>query len=148
MAQADSVPSSSRQLITAESANQSTNLQAVNLPAVRVEPASHYLIGGSQASAVIGGDEAPLLRFWREKRGDEAEDLLKCRSYVANAGQVPVGSNIEALCYANAASFVGRLLRRIVQVFLLLASGNKRLRKSARDKASSNQLVQLNNRRS
>jgi hypothetical protein len=35
MAQADSVPSSTRQLITGESANQSTNLRALNLPAVR-----------------------------------------------------------------------------------------------------------------
>ena len=69
---------------------------------------------------------------------------MKCGYYGANAGQAPVGSNIEALFFANAASFLGRLLRRIVQILLLLASGNKRLRNSARDKASSNQLVQLN----
>jgi hypothetical protein len=58
MAQADSVPSSSRQLITGESANQSTNLRAVSLPAVREERANRgYLIGGSRVSGIIGGDE-------------------------------------------------------------------------------------------
>jgi hypothetical protein len=53
----------------------------------------------------------------------------------------PVGSNIEALFYANAAFFLGRLLRRIVQILLLLVSRNKRLRDGALDKVSSNQLV-------
>jgi len=142
MAQADSVPSSSRQLITGESANQSTNQRAVNLPAVRAEPANrHYLTGGSHASATIGGDEAPLRRLWREKRGDEPEDLLKYRWYGLNAGQAPVGSNIGALFYVNAALFLGRLLRRIVLTLLLFVSRNKRLRNSALDKVSSNQLV-------
>jgi len=141
MAQADSVPSSSRQLITGESANQSTNLRAVNLPAVRVEPANrHYLIGGSHVSAIIGADEAPLLRLCREKRGDQPEDLLKCRYYGANAGQAPVSSNIEAL-FASAAFFLGRLLRRIVLILLRFVSRNMRLHNSALDKVSSNQLV-------
>jgi hypothetical protein len=144
MPQADSVPSSSRQLITAESANQSTTLRAVNLPAIRVEPASHYLIGGSHPSTVIGGDEAPLLRFWREKRDDEPDGLLKRRCYGANAGQAPVGWNSEALFYANAPFSVGRLLRKIVQILLLFVRRNKRLRNGAPDKASLNQLVRSN----
>ena len=138
MAQAVSVPSSSRQLITGESANQTTNLGAVNPPAVRVKPAvRRYLIGGSHARIIIGGDEAAPLRPGREKRGDP----LKCRSYGANAGRVPVGSNIEALFFANAAFFLGRMLRRIVQILLRFVSRNKRLRDSALDKVSSNQLV-------
>jgi hypothetical protein len=50
MAQADSVRSSSRQLITGESANQSTSLPAINLPAVSVQPVDRrFFIGGSDA---------------------------------------------------------------------------------------------------
>ena len=147
MAQADSVPNSTRQLITGESANQSTNLRVANLPAVnlpvaRVKPADRP-VDGSDARALIGSDKAPLLRLWREKRGDEPEGLFKCRYYGTNAVQTPVGSNVKALFLANAAFFLGRLLRRIVQILLLRASGNKRLRNSAHDKASSNQLVRL-----
>src|SRR3974390_3024362 len=115
MAKADSVPSSSRQLITGESANQSTNLRPVNPPAVRVKPANRgYLIGGSHVSAIIGGDEARPFRLWRGKRGDQPEDLLKCRWYGVNAGQGPVGSNIVALFYVTAAFFLGRLLRIVL----------------------------------
>jgi hypothetical protein len=65
----------------------------------------------------------------------------KCRYYGANAGQAPVSSNIGALFYVNAAFFLGRLLRRIVQILLLFVSRNKRLRSSTLDKVSSNQLV-------
>ena len=143
MAQGDSVPSSNRQLITGEGASQSTNLRAVNLPAVRVKPAvRRYLIGGSHARVSIGGDEAARLRLGREKRSDEpAQGLLKCRCYGANAGWVPVGSNIEALFFADAAFFLERLLRRIVQILLRFVSRNKRLRDGALDPVSSNQLV-------
>src|SRR6516164_2108119 len=141
MAKAVSVPSSSRQLITGESTNQSTNLRALNLPAVIKPGDRRYLIGGSHARVTIGGDEAAPLRLGREKRGDESEDPLKCRCYGANAGRVPVGSNIEALFYANAAFFLERLLRRIVQILLRFVSRNKRLRDSALDPVSSTQLV-------
>ena len=142
MAQADSVPSSSRQLITGESANQSTNLRAANLSAAREEPANRgYLIGGSHVSAIISGEEARPLRFWQEKRGDQPQDLLKCRYYGANAAQAPAGSSPETLFYLNAALFLGRLLKWIVLILLLLVSRNKRLRNNALDKVSSNQLV-------
>ena len=129
MAKADSVPSSTRQLITGESANQSTNLRAANLraanlPAVKVKPANRpSLIGGSHDRVVLRRDEA---------------SLLKCRHY---AGQAPVDSDVEALFYANVAFFLGRLLRRIVQILLRFVSRNKRLRNSALDPVSSNQLV-------
>ena len=129
------VPSSGQQLITVERANQSTNLRAVNLPAVIKPGDRRYLLGGSHARVIIGGDEAALLRLGREKRGDESEDPLKCRCYGANAGRVPVGSNIETLF------FLERLLRRIVQILLRFVSRNKRLRDSALDPVSSNQLV-------
>ena len=67
MAQADSVPSSSRQLITVERANQSTNLRAVKLPAVSIQPVDrHYFIGGSDARGIVDG--VPLLWIWRERR--------------------------------------------------------------------------------
>ena len=135
------VRSSGRQLITVESANQSTNLRAVNLPAVIKSGDRRYLIGGSNARVIIGGDQAAPLRLGREKRGDESEDPLKCRCYGANAGWVPVGSNIEALFFADAAFFLERLLRRIVQILLRFVSRNKRLRDSALDPVSSNQLV-------
>jgi predicted phage-related endonuclease len=99
MAQADSVPSSSRQLITGESANQSTNLRAVGIKPVD----RRYFIGGSDARIIMGKDEAALLRLWQEKRGDvEPEDLsgnlivqlglateeLNRRWYETNTGQV------------------------------------------------------------
>jgi hypothetical protein len=148
MTQAHSVPSSSRQLITGESANQSTNLRAanllraVNLPAVRVTRADRrYFTGGSDARVIIGSHKAHRLRLGREKRGDEPKGRLKCRWCGANADQAPVGSNIDALCYANVAFFVGPLLRRIVQILLLFVGGNKHLTNSAIDKVSSNQLV-------
>jgi len=131
-------------LITGESANQSTNLRAVNPLAVREEPANRRrLIGGSHARVITGSDKALLLRLWREKRGDEPDDLLKCRYHGANAGQAPVNSNIEALFCANAAFFSGRLLRRIVLILLRFVSRNGRLHDSVPDKASSNQLVPL-----
>jgi hypothetical protein len=128
-------------LITGESANQSTNLGAVNLPAVIKSGDRRYLIGGSHARVIIGGDEAVPLRLGWEKRGDEPEHPLKCRCYGANAGRVPVGSNIEALFFADAAFFLERLLRRIVQILLRYVSRNKRLRDGALDPVSSNQLV-------
>jgi predicted phage-related endonuclease len=61
-----------------------------------------YFIGGSDARIIMGGDEAALLRLWREKRGEvEPEDLsgnlivqlglatedLNRRWYEANTGQ-------------------------------------------------------------
>jgi hypothetical protein len=126
-------------LITGEAARQSTNLRAVELPAVEVKPADrHYLIGRSDACVIVG-DKTPRPR--REKRGDDPEDLLKGRYYGANARRAPVGSNIEALFHANAALFLGRVLRRIVLILLRFVGGNRRLRNSALDSVSSNQLV-------
>jgi predicted phage-related endonuclease len=62
-----------------------------------------YFVGGSDARIIMGGDEAALIRLWREKRGEvEAEDLsgnlvvqlgvatedLNRRWYQANSGHV------------------------------------------------------------
>jgi predicted phage-related endonuclease len=62
-----------------------------------------YFVGGSDARIIMGGDEAALLRLWREKRGEvEPEDLsgnlivqlgvvteeLNRRWYEANTGEV------------------------------------------------------------
>ena len=108
------------------------------LPAIRVQPANRrHLIGGSHAGVII--NEVPLI--WQEKCGDELEGPLKRRYHGANAGQAPVSSNIEALFCANAAFFLGRLLRRIVLILLRFVSTNKRLRNGALYKVSSNQLV-------
>ena len=59
------------------------------------------MIAHDEAPVALQGTKVPR---WanpfleaREKRGDESEDPLKCRCYGANAGRVPVGSNIEAL---------------------------------------------------
>jgi predicted phage-related endonuclease len=42
----------------------------------RVRPDRRWFIGGSDARIIMGGDEAALLRLWREKRGEgEPEDL-------------------------------------------------------------------------
>jgi predicted phage-related endonuclease len=43
---------------------------------VRKQSDRHSFIGGSDARIIMGGDEAALLRLWREKRGEvEQEDL-------------------------------------------------------------------------
>jgi predicted phage-related endonuclease len=64
-----------------------------------------YFIGGSDARIIMGNDEAPLIRLWREKRGEvEPEDLsgnllvqvglatedLNRRWYQANTGRVVI----------------------------------------------------------
>jgi hypothetical protein len=125
-------------LITGESANQSTNLRAVKLPAVSVQPVDRrYVIGGSDARVIT--DEAPLLWVWRESRLDvEPEDPSNCRWYAASTGQEPLGSNIGALSYETVGFLLGWLLRNIL---LRLRSRNKRLRISAYDGVSSNQLL-------
>ena len=130
MAQADSVPSSTRQLITGEATNQSTNLRAVNLPAVRVQPVDRrYFIDGPDARVIINTDEAPLFWFRRERRPDvELEDLSNCRWYAAS--QEPLGSNIGALSFETIGFLLGRSRSR-----------NKRLRLSASEGVSSTQLV-------
>ena len=141
MAQADSVPSASRQLITGESANQSTNLPAVNLPAVRVEPPDRrYFSGGSDARVIIGTDEAPLLWLCREKRGGVEPDRLNGRWYEASTGQEPMGSNIGALSFETAGFLLGRLLRNIL-ILLRIWSRNKPLQLSAFDGVSSKRLA-------
>jgi len=142
MAQADSVPSSSRQLITGESANQSINLRAVNLPAVRVQPVDRrYLIRGSDAPVITDTDEAHVLCLWRERRVHiDLKDVSNYRWYAANTGQEPLGSNIGALLFETAGFLLGRLLRNIL-ILLRTRSKNKHLRLSAFDKVSSNQLV-------
>jgi hypothetical protein len=147
MAQADSVPSSCRQLITGETASQSTNLPAINQRAVRVQPDDcQHISRGSDPRVVMGADGAPL-SLWRKrrKRGDEPEDLLKSCRYGA-AGPAPIGSDIEALFYATAV-FFQRLPRWIVLILLPFVRRNKHLRISAFDKVSSNQLVHQSHRR-
>jgi len=137
MAQADdSVPSSTRQLITGESANQSTKL-----PAVRVKPSDRvYLIRGSAARVIMGADGAPLVRLWREKRANvEPEDLSNRRWY--GPSTVPMGSNIGPLLYATATFFLRWLPRNILLILLLLSRRNSRLRFSALDKLLSDQSV-------
>ena len=127
MAQADSVPSSSRQLITGESVIQSTNLRAVNLPAVRVMPADRsYLIGRSEACVIVG-DKTPLPRSWRERGPVELDDLSNCRWYAASTGQEPLGSNIGAPSFDTVGFLPGRLLRNILAL-LRFRSRNKHLR--------------------
>jgi len=135
------VTGSSRQLIT-EVAGQSTKLPAVSQRAGGVQPVDHRsVVGSSYAPVIMGTDEvAPLLCRKRRKRGDQPEDLLKCRYYEANAGPALVGSNIGAVFCVNAAFFLARLRRRIVLILLRFV-GRNQLRDGALDKVSSNQLV-------
>jgi hypothetical protein len=139
MAQAESVPSSSRQLITGASASQSTNP-----PAVRVKPIDRrHSVGGSDARVITRTNEAPPLRLRRENRGGgEPEDLSNGRWYGVDTGQVPFGANIGALFYATAVFLLGCLPRNILLILLRFLSRNKSLRFGALDKVSSNQLVQ------
>ena len=140
MAQADSVPSSSRQLITVERANQSTSLRAVKLPAVSIQPVDrHYFIASSDARVIVDG--VPLLWIWRERRPDvELEDLSICRWYATSTGQEPLGSNIGALSYETVGFLLARLLRNIL-ILLRIRSRNKPLHLSAFDGVASNQSV-------
>jgi hypothetical protein len=139
MAQADSVRSSSRQLITGESANQSTSLRAIKLPAVRVQPVDRrYLIRGSDAPVITDTEEAHVLCLWRVHI--DLEDVSNYRWYAANTGQEPLGSNIGALPFETAGFLLGWLLRNIL-ILLRFRSRNKRLRFRPFDGASSNRLV-------
>ena len=134
MAQADSVPSSTRALITGESASQSTNL-----PAVRVKPSDRgYLIRGSGARVIMGAEEAPLLRLRREKRANvEPEGLSNRRWYGPSTG--PMGSNIGALFYATAVFFLRWLLRNILLIPLRVLNRNNPLPFCTLDKFLSEQ---------
>ena len=142
MAQADSVPSSSRQLITGERANQSASLRAVKLPAVSVQPVDrHHFFGGSDARIIT--DTGAAFVFWtcRERPPDvELKDLSNCRWYAASTSQEPLGSNIGALSLETVGFLLGRLFRKIL-ILLRFRSGNAPLRLSAFDGVSSNQLV-------
>jgi hypothetical protein len=142
MAQTDSVPSSSRQLITGERANQSASLRAVKLPAVSVQPVDrHHLIGGSDARVITDTGDDFVFWIWRERRPDvELEDQSNCRWYAASTGQEPLGSSIGALSFETAGFLLGRLLRNILTL-LRFRSRNKRLRFSPFDRVSLNQLV-------
>ena len=132
MVEADSVPSSTRRLITGESANQSTNLRAIGLKPID----RRHFIGGSDARVIMGIDEAPLL-----PHDVKLEDLSNHRWYEANTGQGPMGSTNGAPFYPTAAFFVRLLPRNILLILLVFLSRNKRLRFSAFDGVSSNRLV-------
>jgi hypothetical protein len=139
VAQADSVPSSTRALMTGESANQSTKL-----PAVRVKPSDRgYPIADLGARSIMGDDKAALLlRHCREKHGGtEPGGPSNRRWYEANAGHLPAGSNIGTL------SDAWRLLWNVLLIVLRFL--NKRLRFSTSENAvaSSNQLVRSSHRR-
>ena len=100
MAEADSVPTPNHAPNPDAHALQSTTKRRQ----IRIKPADRrYFIGGSDARIIMGGDEAALLRLWREKRGEvEPEDLssnlvvqlglateeLNRRWYQVNTGQV------------------------------------------------------------
>ena len=144
MAQTGSVRSSSRQLVTGESANQSTKLRAVNVPAVRVRPVDrHYFIGRLDTRVIRYTDEAPVLWLWRENRGDvEPEALSNDRWYGVDTDQVSYGLNIGALFYVTSVFLLGQLPKNILLILLRFLSTNKRLRFGALDKVSSNQLIQ------
>jgi predicted phage-related endonuclease len=94
MAQADSVPTSTRAPITGTPSQASTKRRSSD---------RRYFIGGSDARIIMGDDEAALLRLWQEKRGEiKPEDLsgnlivqlglatedLNRRWYEANTAQV------------------------------------------------------------
>ena len=135
MAQADSVPSSTRALITGESASQSTNL-----PAVRVKPSDRgYLIPGSGARVIMGAEEARLLQLRREKRGAVEPGLSNRRWYGPSTD--PMGSNIGVLFYAIAAFLLRWLPRNILLILLRVLNRNDRLPFSTLDKLLSDQSV-------
>jgi hypothetical protein len=137
MAQADSVRSSTRQLITGGSINQSTNLPAVT--ANRSDRGS--FIGGLGARCPMAEDKAALPLRPRQKRptGIQPVGLFKWRWYEVNTGQVPTGSNFEAL------SYLWRLLKNILFGVRRLLSRKRhspfRARENTIEKMPSRQLV-------
>ena len=138
MAQADSVPTPSRESNPDASATQSTNLRSVKIKSSD----RRYFIGGSDARIIMGDDETALLRLWREKRGEiEPEDLsgnlivqlglatenLNRRWYEAITDGIPLRRYVVAVCYATAVISLGWYPWNFL-LLLLLFSRSKRLR--------------------
>jgi hypothetical protein len=106
-----------------------------------------HFIGGSDAGIITGGDEAALVRLWREKRGEvEPEDLsgnlvvqlglatedLNRRWYEAIAGGGPSGLYIATVCYATSVLSLGWFPWNFLLIGLLFLVRNKALRERAR----------------
>ena len=51
-------------------------------------------IGGSDARVIMGGDEAALLRLWREKRGEAEPEDLSGNLVVQLGAATDVGNNL------------------------------------------------------
>jgi hypothetical protein len=105
-----------------------------------------YFIDGSDARIIMGGEEAGLLRLWRERREEvEREDLsgnliaplavatrnLNQRRYEAMAGGVPLGWYIAAVCYATTVISLGYYPWNFLLVGLLFLIRNKPLHERA-----------------
>ena len=108
MAQADSVRSSSRQLITGESANQSTSLRAIKLPRSRFNPLIATTLSAIPTPASSrtatrlscsgsGGKDVPMLSW----------DLSNCRCYAASTGQEPPGPEYRGSVLRDRRIFAG-----------------------------------------
>jgi hypothetical protein len=134
MAQADSVPSSTRRLITGESANQSTNL-----PAVRIKASDRsYFINGLDSRDSRG----PLAWAHRLFLDNSEAKAAPYRLPRCSGWRLPTPPNLGIL------SCAWRLLRNVLLVALRFLSRRKRLAfrasENAVEKLRPNQLVRSN----
>jgi hypothetical protein len=80
-------------------------------------------------------DEIPLLRLWREMRGElEPKELAivpkepNRRWYETITGRIPAGLYMVAVCYGTTVILLGSLPWNVLLLLLLLPTRNKRSR--------------------
>jgi hypothetical protein len=94
-------------------------------------------IRGSDARIIMGDDESPLLRFWRDIcakiEGKDpplgvASNHPKRRWYEAITGRMPIGWNVVAVSCATAAILLGWWPWNFLLLLLLFPIRNNRVR--------------------
>jgi len=128
MAQADSVPSSIRALITGATAKAST----------KPRPSSRrYFIGGRTPGSFMREDEYAFPPLWRDICAEVERAYLPLRVatkgsnrrwYEAGTGRMPIGWHIADVCYATAAILLGWWPWNFLLLLLLFPIRNERVR--------------------
>jgi hypothetical protein len=121
MAQADSVPSAIRTLITGATAKASTKPR----PADR-----RYFIGGWTPGSFMGDDEPvfPRLRLRAEVEREDLPLSVATKDPDAVTGRIPIAWHVVAVCYATTAIFLGWWPWNFLLLLLLFPIRNKRVR--------------------
>jgi hypothetical protein len=128
MAQADSVPSSIRALITGATAKASTKPR----PSDR-----RYFIGGRTPGSFMREDEYAFPLLWRDICAEVERAYLPLRVatkgsnwrwYKAGTGRMPIGWHTAAVCYASAVILLGWWPWNFLLLLLLFPIENKCVR--------------------